>query len=54
MNQQSKTERNETQPVPWAWIGDVIAGDQLEIVSTAGSATTVPVASLARAWRGGA
>jgi phosphoribosylformylglycinamidine synthase II len=54
MNQRSEPERNETQKVPWAWIGNVIAGDRLEIVSTAGSATTVPVASLARAWRGGA
>ena len=48
------SQRNQTQKVPWAWIGTVVAGDRLEIVSTAGSATTVPVASLARAWRGGA
>jgi phosphoribosylformylglycinamidine synthase len=47
-------EISKTNAVPWAWIGNVVAGDQLEIVSTAGSATTVPVASLARAWRGGA
>ena len=47
-------QRNQTQKMPWAWIGTVVAGDRLEIVSTAGSATTVPVASLARAWRGGA
>jgi len=45
---------SKTDCVPWAWIGTVVAGDRLEIVSTAGSATTVPVASLARAWRGGA
>jgi len=41
--------------VPWAWIGAVTAGDRLEIVPVAGGdATAVAVASLARAWRGGA
>jgi hypothetical protein len=54
MGHRNQTRPNQTQKVPWGWIGDVVAGDQLEIVSTAGSATTVPVASLARAWRGGA
>jgi phosphoribosylformylglycinamidine synthase len=39
--------------VPWAWIGEVIAGDHLEIVSTTGTCAAVPVAKLARAWRGG-
>ncbi|MFM1996397.1 MAG: hypothetical protein RLZZ111_784 [Planctomycetota bacterium] len=40
--------------VPWAWMGSVLAGDRLEIVSTAGATATVPVAELSRAWRGGA
>jgi phosphoribosylformylglycinamidine synthase len=51
---QFAVEMSKTNAVPWAWIGHVVTGDQLEIVSTAGSATTVPVVSLARAWRGGA
>jgi phosphoribosylformylglycinamidine synthase len=40
--------------VPWAWVGNVAAGDGLEIVSTAGTLATVPVAELSRAWREGA
>jgi hypothetical protein len=44
---------NDTNRVPWAWVGTVVAGDRLEIVSTGGQVTAVPVASLARAWRGG-
>jgi hypothetical protein len=35
-------------------MGSVLAGDRLEIVSTAGATATVPVAELSRAWRGGA
>jgi len=40
--------------LPWAWLGDVIPGEVLEIVSADGTVASVPVASLARAWRGGA
>jgi phosphoribosylformylglycinamidine synthase len=47
------THMNDTNRVPWAWVGTVVAGDRLEIVSTGGQVTAVPVASLARAWRGG-
>ena len=39
--------------VPWAWIGEVLADDQFEIVSATGVIAAVPVASLDRAWRGG-
>ena len=54
MSQRNQTQRDQTQKMPWAWIGTVVAGDRLEIVSTTGQTTTLPVASLARAWRGGA
>ena len=50
----NQSRQSQAHHVPWAWIGEVIAGDQVEIVSTTGSITAVPVASLARAWRGGA
>ncbi|MFM8707951.1 MAG: AIR synthase-related protein, partial [Planctomycetia bacterium] len=46
-------EMNKKHPVPWNWIGGVVAGDRLEIVSTDGQVATVPVAGLARAWQGG-
>jgi len=39
--------------VPWAWLGDVIPGESLEIVATGGAVTALPVTRLARAWRGG-
>ena len=39
--------------VPWAWAGAVTAGPQLEIVDSSGGASTISVADLARAWRGG-
>ena len=42
------------QDVPWHWIGEVTAGDSLEIVSTVGGTVATPVADLARAWRQGA
>jgi len=44
---------NQRNGLTWAWIGDVVSGDQLEILSTAGSVTKLPVGILARAWRGG-
>jgi phosphoribosylformylglycinamidine synthase len=47
-------EMHKDHPVPWRWIGSVVAGDRLEIVSTDGRVTATPVAGLARAWRGGA
>ena len=53
-NHQNSSESRREDQVPWAWIGTVIAGDRLEIGSTTGGVTTVPVANLARAWRGGA
>jgi hypothetical protein len=43
---------NQRNGLNWAWIGDVVSGDQLEILSTAGSVTKLPVGILARAWRG--
>jgi phosphoribosylformylglycinamidine synthase len=49
----NQVPQSYSQHVPWAWIGEVIAGDQVEIVSTTGTIAAVPVASLARAWRGG-
>jgi phosphoribosylformylglycinamidine synthase len=47
-------QRYETQKLPWAWIGTVVAGDRLEVVSSDGQISAVPVTDLARAWRGGA
>ena len=46
----------EMTTVQWAWIGSVAEGDQLEFASASdgGTAATVSVASLGRAWRGGA
>jgi phosphoribosylformylglycinamidine synthase len=53
-NCQTNSQSRREDQVTWAWIGTVIAGDRLEIGSTTGGVTTVPVANLARAWRGGA
>jgi hypothetical protein len=39
--------------VPWAWIGTVRDDAVLEIAGTAAPPAAVPVADLARAWRGG-
>jgi phosphoribosylformylglycinamidine synthase len=50
----NQVPQSHAEHVPWAWIGEVIAGDEMEIVSTTGTIAAVPVASLARAWRGGA
>jgi phosphoribosylformylglycinamidine synthase len=38
--------------VPWAWIGEVNAGDDIEIVATGGGSDRVAVRRLAAAWRG--
>jgi phosphoribosylformylglycinamidine synthase II len=38
--------------VPWAWVGEVTAGDAVDIVDTAGASTSLRVSDLARAWRG--
>ena len=35
---------SHTEHVPWAWIGEVIAGSELEIVSTTGTIAAVPLA----------
>ena len=46
-------QMHQTPRVRWAWIGGVVAGDRLEVVSAAGEVMTIPVAGLARAWRDG-
>ena len=38
--------------VPWAWIGEVVGGDELEIVAGGGGGDRVAVRRLAGAWRG--
>ena len=38
--------------VPWAWIGEVVGSDELEIVAAGGGSDRVAVRRLAGAWRG--
>jgi hypothetical protein len=38
--------------LPWAWIGSVTPSPTLDIIDTSGTAFSIPIARLARAWRG--